>query len=169
VTGPQGGDLLLLLLQSLFESGLLLKHMLIWVKNNHVLGRCDYNYKHEPIIYGWKDGGHKFYGGGGAVSVWEIDKPHRSDLHPTMKPVELVVRAIENSTTKKETVLDMFLGSGTTLVACEQTGRTCYGNELDPHYCDVIVQRYVNFTGNRELKRNGEPYIWQADQKEQQK
>lgn len=149
VTGPQGGDLLLLLLLALRESGYPLRHMLIWVKNNHVLGRADYNYKHEPIIYGWIDGaGHKFYSKHD-VSTWEVDKPLKSDLHPTMKPVELFARAIRNSSLAGETVLDPFLGSGTTIVAAEQLGRVAVGLEHDPTYCDVIIQRWEALTGNK--------------------
>ena len=95
VTGPQGGDLLWHLLSALRESGFPLRHMLVWAKNNHVLGRCDYHYKHEPMLYGWVDGAaHAFYGGAGETSVWEIPRPLRSDLHPTMKPVELIARSI---------------------------------------------------------------------------
>ena len=98
VTGPQGGDLLLFLLLALKDSGFPLHHILIWAKNNHVLGRSDYNYKHEPIIYGWVEGaGHRFYGGAGENSLWEVDKPLKSEFHPTMKPVELISRAIKNS------------------------------------------------------------------------
>lgn len=157
VTGPQGGDLLLLLL-ALKESGLILKHMLIWAKNNHVLGRCDYNYKHEPILYGWKEGGHKFYGDGTDKSVWEIDKPHASKLHPTMKPVALYERAIRNSSKPGEMVLDPFAGSGTAIVAAEGTGRVCHAIELDPHYCDVICARWEAATGvTPVLDASGEP------------
>ena len=145
VTGPQGGDLLLLLL-ALRDAGLKLKHMLIWAKNNHVLGRCDYHYKHEPIIYGWKEGaGHKFYGGHSEVSLWEINKPHKSELHPTMKPVDLAERAIKNSTIKGETVYDPFLGSGTTLIAAARQGRRCYGMEITPAYCDVVRKRWGDY------------------------
>lgn len=150
VTGPQGGDLLfLLLLLSLQESEFILKHMLIWAKNNHVLGRCDYNYKHEPIFYGWVEGGHKFYGSSGEVSLWEIPKPLKFDLHPTMKPVELFARAIKNSTKKNEIVFDPFLGSGTTVIASEQLDRLCYGIEIEPKYVDVIVRRWQIFTGKK--------------------
>lgn len=149
VTAPQGGDLLLLL-QALRDSGFMLKHQLVWVKNNHVLGRCDYNYKHEPIIYGWKIGNsHKFYGGGKfKTSTWEFNKPHQSKLHPTMKPVELVANAILDGAEQGMSVLDLFGGSGTTLIACEQTGRKCYMMELDPKYCDVIINRWCDLTGN---------------------
>jgi DNA modification methylase len=158
VTGPQGGVLLLLLLQSLAQSGFPLRHMLIWAKNNHVLGRADYNYKHEPIIYGWTDGGtHKFYGPLSETSLWEIDKPLKSDLHPTMKPVKLFERAINNSSQAGEIVLDPFLGSGTSVIACEKTNRICYGLELAPEYVDVIVRRWQDFTGKEAVLADG-PY-----------
>jgi DNA modification methylase len=153
-TGPQGGDLLLLLL-SLKESGFPLRHMLIWAKNNHVLGRSDYHYKHEPIIYGWVEGSHKFYGPSGETSLWEVDKPHESKLHPTMKPVELFARAIGNSSAIDQIALDPFLGSGTTLIACEQLDRICFGMEISPQYCEVICQRWEKFTGKKREKVNG--------------
>lgn len=148
ITAPQGGDLLLLL-QSIFNTPFALKHMLIWNKNNHVLGRCDYNYKHEPIVYGWKKKGtHNFYGGGKfKTTVWDIDKPLKNDLHPTMKPVELVANCILDGSKAGDIVLDTFGGSGTTLIAAEQTGRKCYMMELDPHYCDVILSRWETLTG----------------------
>ncbi|NLZ31033.1 MAG: DNA modification methylase [Methanomicrobiales archaeon] len=149
VTGPQRGDLHLLLLLALKEGGFPLRHILIWVKNNHVLGQSDYHYKHEPIIYGWVEGAHTFYGGHSETSLWPIDKPHKSDLHPTMKPVALFAKAVENSTKSGETVLDPFLGSGTTLVACEQLGRTCYGMEISPQYCQVIIDRWEKLTGQK--------------------
>ncbi len=156
VTGPQGGDLLLLLLLALKEGGFPLRHMLVWAKNNHVLGRSDYHYKHEPIIYGWVEGAHTFYGGHSETSLWSIDKPHKSDLHPTMKPVALFAKAVENSTKSGETVLDPFLGSGTTLVACEQLGRTCYGMEISPQYCQVIIDRWEKLTGQKAEKVDGD-------------
>jgi DNA modification methylase len=146
VTGPQGGDLLLLL-QSLRQSGFPLRHMLIWAKNNHVLGRCDYHYRHEPIIYGWREGSHKFYGGHSQTSLWEINKNHKSDLHPTQKPVELYVRAINNSSKSGDLVLDPFGGSGTAIIAAEQTQRFVRSLEIDEHYVDVAVERWQNFTG----------------------
>jgi DNA modification methylase len=148
ITGPQGGDLLLLLLQSIKETGFTLKHMLIWKKNNHVLGRCDYHYKHEPIIYGWIND-HKFYGGRSETSVWEINKPHKSDLHPTMKPVELYARAIKNSSKEGDLVFDAFGGSGTCLIACEHLKRKAVLTEIDPAYCDVIVERWEILTGKK--------------------
>ncbi|MDR9817657.1 MAG: DNA modification methylase [Candidatus Methanoculleus thermohydrogenotrophicum] len=149
--GPMG-DLLLLFLLALKEGGFPLRHMLIWAKNNHVLGRSDYHYKHEPIIYGWVEGAHTFYGGHSETTLWTIDKPHKSDLHPTMKPVALFAKAVENSTKSGETVLDPFLGSGTTLVACEQLGRTCYGMEISPQYCQVIIDRWEKLTGQKAEK-----------------
>ena len=148
ITVPQGGELLLLQ-QSVQNSPLALKHMLIWNKNNHVLGRCDYNYKHEPIIYGWKKKGtHHFYGQGRfKTTVWDIAKPIKNDLHPTMKPVELVANAILDGSKEGDIVLDIFGGSGTTLIASEQLGRKCRMMELDPHYCDVIIARWEKMAG----------------------
>lgn len=153
ITGPQGGELLAMMMMMMMmidRSGWQLKHMLIWAKNNHVLGRCDYNYKHEPILFGWKKNGtHAFYGPSNETSLWQIDKPLKNDIHPTMKPVVLVERCIQNSTLQGQSVLDLFLGSGTTLIAAEKTGRICYGMELSEHYCDVIIQRWENFTGKK--------------------
>lgn len=148
ITAPQGGDLLPLL-QAVRDSGFMLKHQLIWNKNNHVLGRCDYNYKHEPIIYGWKiNGTHSFYGGGDfKVSVWDFPKPQQSKLHPTMKPVALFANCIKDTTKDGDVVLDLFGGSGTTLIACEQLNRACRMMEIDEHYCDVIIARWEKLTG----------------------
>lgn len=152
IASPQGGDLFLMMMM-MNENGFPLRHCLIWAKNNHVLGRCDYNYKHEPILFGWANT-HKFYGEGSMkTSLWEVPKPLKNDLHPTMKPVELVENAILNSTLKKEIVSDFFLGSGTTLIACEKNDRICYGMELSEKYCDVILKRWEDFTGKTaELK-----------------
>ncbi len=164
ITAPQGGDLLLL--QSVREAGFMLKHQLIWNKNNHVLGRCDYDYKHEPIVYGWKIGGtHTFHGGGQfKTSVWDIPKPMQSKLHPTMKPVELIENAILDGTANGQMVLDLFGGSGSTLIACEKTGRVCRLMELAPHYCDVIVRRWQDFTGQKAmLESNGKTFNEVAD------
>lgn len=124
---------------------------LIWVKNNHVLGRKDYNAKHEFIIYGWK-GKHKFYANSHRVTVLEYKKPQISDLHPTMKPVELISQLIQDGTQSNMLVYDPFLGSGSTLIACEATKRRCYGMELDPHYVDVIIKRWENYTGKKAVK-----------------
>ena len=142
VTGPQGGDLLFYLLRALKEADFPLRHMLIWAKNNHVLGRSDYHYQHEPILYGWVEGAaHTFNGGPGETSLWEIDKPLKSDLHPTMKPVELFERAIRKGSNVGNLVCDGFGGSGTTVVACERAARCARVLERDPGYCAVILQR----------------------------
>lgn len=155
ICSPQGGELGLMMMM-MQDSCIPCRHMIIWVKNNAVfsMGRLDYDYKHEPILYGWTKT-HNFYGKN-EVSVWEINRPHESKLHPTMKPVELVARAINNSTKQGDGVLDLFLGSGTTLIASEQLGRICYGMEIDPHYCDVIVKRWEDFTGKKAEKANGD-------------
>ena len=145
---PQGGELMMTMMMSILESGWELKHCIIWAKNNIVLGRSDYNYQHEPILYGWKSGaGHKFYGAGGESSVWNIPKNQVSDLHPTMKPVPLVSRAIKNSSKPKQIVLDLFAGSGSTLIASDSLDRISYNCEISPHYIDVIIERYKNLTG----------------------
>ncbi len=149
ICSPQGSELLLLL-QSLYDIGYPSRHMIIWNKNNHVLGRCDYNYKHEPLLFGWKEK-HIFYGRGKQHnSVWDIDKPLSSKEHPTMKPIELMAECILNSSKEDDIVLDPFLGSGSTLIACEQTNRICYGMEIDPKYVDVIRKRYWKFVNNND-------------------
>ena len=141
ITGPQGGDLSMMMMM-IQESGLALKHILIWVKNNHVLGRSDYNYQHEPILYGWKPGAAHYFGGNGSdTSVWRFDKPHAAKLHPTMKPVDLWAHAMERGSRRGECVYDPFHGSGTTAVAAQQTGRICYGMEVDPGYVAVQLER----------------------------
>ena len=120
---------------------------LVWVKNNHVLGRKDYNAKHEFIVYGWK-GKHKFYGGF-STTVLEFDRPSRSDLHPTMKPIPLLAKLINDGSPAKGKVYDPFGGSGSTLIACEQLNRICYMMELDEKYCDVIIKRWEELTGQK--------------------
>lgn len=148
LTGPQGGELMMMMMMSIIDAGWQLKHMIIWVKNNHVLGRCDYHYKHEPILYGWKNREtHNFYGSSSEFSVWNIDKPLKSDLHPTMKPVELVSKAIKNSSKDNDIIIDFCNGSGTTIIAAQQTGRKCYAMEISPQYVDVAVKRWQDFTG----------------------
>jgi DNA modification methylase len=150
---PQGGDqMMMMMMMMMMEANWNKKmHQLIWKKNNHVLGRVDYSYIHEPIIYSWKPGGHRFFGGF-QTSVLEFDRPQKAKLHPTMKPIELLAKLITNSSETDSTVLDLFLGSGSTLIACEQTGRTCYGMEIDPHYVDVICDRFEKFTGVKPVK-----------------
>ena len=148
ICGPQGGELMMMMMMMILKAGWQLKHTMIWVKNNHVLGRMDYHYKHEPIMYGWKDGeSHNWYGDHSQMSTWEVDKPVKSALHPTMKPIGLMEKAIGNSTKTGNVVLDLFGGSGSTLIACEKTGRYARLMELDPKYCDVIVKRWQEFTG----------------------
>lgn len=121
---------------------------IIWAKNTFTLGRADYQRQYEPILYGWKDGGeHYWCGARDQGDVWFIDKPRVNDLHPTMKPIELVERAIRNSSKSRDIVLDLFGGSGTTLVAAERTGRSARLMELDPKYADVIIERWQNMTG----------------------
>ncbi len=132
------------------EAGWDLKQCIIWVKQHFVMGRQDYQWQHEPILYGWKPGAaHKFYGGRNQSTVWQIDRPMASREHPTMKPVSLCAKAIENSSKAGDIVLDLFGGSGSTLIACEQLSRTCYMMELDPIYCDVIIKRWENLTGQK--------------------
>lgn len=126
---------------------------LIWAKDRFVIGRADYQRQYEPIWYGWRDGArHHWCGGRDQGDVWNIPRPGASDLHPTMKPLQLVERAIKNSSTHGDSVLDLFLGSGTTLMAAERTGRICYGVELDPRYCQVIIRRWQSFTGRTAIK-----------------
>ena len=121
---------------------------IIWAKNTFTLGRADYQRQYEPILYGWKDGSqHYWCGARDQGDVWFVDKPRVNDLHPTMKPVELVERAITNSSKSRDIVLDLFGGSGTTLIAAERTGRSARLMELDPKYVDVIVRRWQDHTG----------------------
>ena len=120
----------------------------IWAKNTFTLGRSDYQRQYEPILYGWKDGAdHYWCGARDQGDVWFIDKPSKNDLHPTMKPVGLVERAIRNSSKSRDIVLDIFGGSGTTLIAAERSGRRARLVELDPKYVDVIVRRWQQTTG----------------------
>lgn len=127
-----------------------IRQVLIWAKSNFSLGRQDYQWKHEPCLYGWKDGAsHHWYADRKQTTVLEFEKPARNAEHPTMKPVPLMAYQIRNSSRVGETVLDGFGGSGSTLMACEQTGRKCLTMELDPHYCDVILKRWEDYTGRK--------------------
>ena len=132
----------------------------VWAKNTFTMGRSDYQRQYEPILYGWKEGTDHFWcGARDQGDVWFIKKPHVNDLHPTMKPVELVERAIRNSSKGRDTVLDPFGGSGTTLIACEKAGRQARVIELDPKYCDVIIRRYQEFSGKEAtLDGDGRPF-----------
>lgn len=130
--------------------GFKLAQCLVWVKNKFVMGRQDYQWKHEPILYGWKDGkAHYFIDSRNQTTVLEFDKPIKNEEHPTMKPIDLLVYLIKNSSKEKELILDLFGGSGSTLIAAEQTNRKCYTMELDPKYCDVIIRRWENLTGQK--------------------
>ena len=132
----------------------------IWAKNTFTMGRSDYQRQYEPMLYGWKEGTDHFWcGARDQGDVWFVKKPVVNDLHPTMKPVELVERAIRNSSKGRDTVLDPFGGSGTTLIACEKTGRQARVIELDPKYCDVIIRRYQEFSGkDATLVGDGRPF-----------
>ena len=130
------------------EAGFYLSVCCIWKKNSLVLGRSPYQWLHEPVLFGWKKGGrHQWYSDRKQVSVWEYDKPKKNDLHPTMKPVNLIAYPIKNSSMSNCIVLDPFGGSGSTLIASDQLKRICYTVELDPKYVDVIVHRYAEATG----------------------
>ena len=177
MSSPQGGELGLMMMMMMRDAGLTVRHMLIWVKNvaTFSMGRLDYDYRHEPIFYTWTKN-HRWYGDYTNTviddstpidkmskaelkellrakmypqeqSVIYCDKPLANRLHPTMKPVKLVARFLLNSSQKGDAVADIFGGSGTTLIACEQLGRRCRMMELDPHYCDVIIARWEQFTG----------------------
>lgn len=129
-----------------FEEHCHLAATIIWAKNSLVMGHGDYHYKHEPILYGWnKEGTHKFYGDRSQTTIWDIDRPTKSKEHPTMKPLALVARAINNSSKSGDYVLDLFGGSGSTLMTCEQLGRSCFMAEIDPKYADVIRKRYAKY------------------------
>ncbi len=174
--------------QAAQDAGWQLRQCLIWVKNSLVLGRQDYQWQHEPILYGWKDGeAHKWYGFFDKTtilgddfnpeklskaelvelinnaledsSVIHHDKPSRNGDHPTMKPVNLVARLLKNSSKRGDIVMDNFLGSGSTLMAAEQTDRICYGFELDPIYCDVIRKRYAKHIGEDDWQEATPPVI----------
>lgn len=150
VTSPQGGEIGLMMMMMMKDAGLEVRHNLIWKKNaaTFSMGQLDYDYQHEPIFYTWGDK-HNFYGTGYQTTIWEFDKPRKCDLHPTMKPVPLIAHAIENSSKKGDIVVDIFGGSGSTLIACEDTKRKCRMMELDPHYCDVIIARWEEHTGKK--------------------
>ena len=128
------------------DVSLQVRQCLIWKKNSLVLGRQDFHWIHEPILYGWKDGAaHNWYNDRSQTTVMEYDKPRCNSVHPTMKPVEMLIYLLKNSSQRDEIVLDTFGGSGSTLIACEQTGRICRTMELDEKYCDVIRRRWAEF------------------------
>lgn len=136
--------------KALNDNGLKVREELIWKKNQIVMGRQDYQWQHEPCLYGWnEDGSHAWYSDRKQSTILSFDKPQRSDLHPTMKPIPLFDYQIKNSSKAGDIVLDLFGGSGTSIMACEQDGRTCYTMEFDPKYVDVIIKRWEEFTGKK--------------------
>lgn len=144
---------LLNMLLAFQDAGYYMSSILVWVKNNHILSRNDYAFQHEDIIYGWK-GKHKFYGEFSSTVIFE-DKPIKNDLHPTMKPVKLIAKLINDGSDVGAIIYDPFGGSGTTLIASEQLNRRCYMMEITPEYCDIIVKRWEQFTGEKVVKVDG--------------
>lgn len=135
------------------DVGWKVRECLIWNKNQMVMGRQDYQWKHEPCLYGWKDGAsHLWASDRKQTTVLDFDKPQRNGVHPTMKPIALFDYQIKNNTKGNDIVLDLFGGSGTTIMACEQNGRRGYSMELDPRYVDVIIKRWEDFTGEKAVK-----------------
>ena len=181
VTSPQGGELGLMMMV-MRDAGLAVRHMLIWVKSSPAfsMGRLDYDYRHEPVFYTWTKK-HNFVGGydntviddnqrledlskeelkelvhalkgDGSTTAIYCDKPQASRLHPTMKPLKLIQRFVYNSSREGDIVADVFGGSGSTLIVCEKMKRKCRMMELDPHYCDVIIERWEQFTGKKAVR-----------------
>ncbi|NJL03098.1 MAG: DNA modification methylase [Spirulinaceae cyanobacterium SM2_1_0] len=149
VTAPLAGKPGMIMMTAMEEVGLQVRHVLFWDKQQPTfsMGQLDYEYRHEPILYTWNKT-HKFYGKGEhKTSVWSIPKPRQSKLHPTMKPVELIKNALLNGSKSGDLVADIYLGSGSTLIACQEAGRVCYGMEISEKYCDVILARWEAFTG----------------------
>ena len=139
--------------RALAEAGGHWSDTIIWAKDRFVLGRSDYQRGYEPIWYGWREGARRHFSGGRNQSdIWKIERPSDSPLHPTMKPLPLIERAIENSSVPGDAILDLFLGSGSTLIAAERTGRVCYGMEVDPHYCSIAIARWEAFIGQKSEK-----------------
>lgn len=135
-------------LEAARRAGMTVRQLLVWAKNTFTLGRQDYQWRHEPCLYGWKDGAaHYFFDSRAETTVLEFDKPSRSEEHPTMKPVKLFAYLVRNSSRPGDLVLDPFAGSGTTVMACEQLKRRAAVMELDPHYASVIVDRWERLTG----------------------
>ena len=139
------------ILNSLLESGWHIQSQIIWNKSPFVIGRADYHWKHEVCWYGYKGKNHQWHGGRTKATVWDVAKTNTSNLHPTMKPTALAEIACENSTKKGDSVLDLFGGSGSTLIACEKTQRKCFMMELDPKYCDVIIKRWEKYSGKKAI------------------
>jgi site-specific DNA-methyltransferase (adenine-specific) len=158
-------------LNALDENDYQVRTWIIWNKNMAQFGAigAQYKTKHEPVIYAFKKGKAPTWNGPtNEVTVWDVDRHSKNEFHPTQKPTALSERAILNHIGTEGVVLDLFLGSGATLIGATKTGRICYGMELDPKYVDVIVQRYVDYTGNASIKKNGQEIIWQAKKQENQ-
>ena len=151
VTAPQGGELGMMMMTMMKEAMLPVRHVLIWKKNcpTFSMGRLDYDYQHEPILLTWGKRHKRPLHGKHRTSVWEIDKPRKSEEDPTMKPVELYANAYLNNSEGQDSVFDAYSGSGTAFIAAEQLGRKCYGMEISPQYCDVIVKRWETLTGQK--------------------
>mgnify|MGYP002233105563 FL=1 len=147
------------------DAGFYLSGCCIWKKQSLVLGRSPYQWMHEPCLFGWKKSGkHQWYTGRKETTIWEFDKPKKNGDHPTMKPIPLLAYPIMNSSMTNSLILDPFGGSGSTLIACEQTGRICYTIELDEKFCDVIVKRYIEQIGSSEkvsVIRDGLTYSYE--------
>ena len=142
--------------QAMKDAGIMVKQCLIWVKSSMVMGRQDYQWKHEPCLYGWKEGAsHNWYSDRKQTTILEFARPNRNAEHPTMKPIELFSYQINNSSKQGDIVMDAFAGSGTTMVACEQLNRKAYVVEFDPRYCQVIIDRMKKLNPDIKVKRNG--------------
>jgi len=154
MTAPQGGELCMMMMMMMGDAGLPIRHVLMWYKNSPTfsLGRLDYDYQHEPILLTWGKKHKRPMNGTHKTSVWKVDKPRSSKEHPTMKPTELYENAYLNNSDKNDIVYEPFAGSGTAFLAAEKTERTCYGVELDPHYCDVIINRYKKWCDENNIQ-----------------
>jgi DNA modification methylase len=135
--------------RAFIEAGFKLAQCCIWAKQAMVMGHADYHWMHEPVLYGWKPtGGHYWNSDRKQTTLWQFDRPFRNEYHPTMKPIPLISYPIKNSSKLGDVVFDPFGGSGSTLIACEETDRICHTSELDPKYVDVIVKRYIAHVGS---------------------
>jgi len=142
-----------IVIQALIKAGFLYKNQIIWLKDQFVIGRRDYHMQHEPMVYGWKPGAaHAYFGGRTKTTVWKYNRPKKSKEHPTMKPIDLLIESVVNSTLPGQNVLDLFGGSGSTLIACEKTGRRAFLMEVDSFYASVIIERWERVTGKRGVK-----------------
>jgi site-specific DNA-methyltransferase (adenine-specific) len=143
--------------ESLKRTGLEVRALITWNKGNHTLSNSDYMSKCEHIFYGWVKE-HNFYGGNNGMDIWDIPRTQKNELHPTMKPIPLCEKAISDASKAEDKVLDLFLGSGSTMVAAHQLKRKCYGMELDSKYCQVILERMIKLDPTLKVKKNGEDY-----------